>query len=51
MIEKEESKVINQAAVQIPQNVNTITLLEALEILWNKKAVIYLLNFKGNIDN
>ena len=42
MIEKEEQKVITQAAIQIPQNVNTITLLEALQILWNKKFILLL---------
>lgn len=49
MIEKEESKVINQAAVQIPQNVNTITLLEALEILWNKKITLLLFLVVGAV--
>ena len=42
MIEKEEQKVISQAAIQIPQNVNTITLLEALQILWSKKFILLL---------
>ena len=42
MIEKEEQKVISQTAIQIPQNVNTITLLEALQILWNKKFILLL---------
>lgn len=42
MIEKEENKVISQAIIQNSQNANTITLLEALEILWSRKFLLLL---------
>jgi tyrosine-protein kinase Etk/Wzc len=48
MSEKEEQKVISQpTAIQVPQNANTITLLEALEILWDKKFILALFLIVG----
>ena len=47
MNENEENKVVNQAIIQAPQNANTITLLEALEILWDKKFVLFLFLIAG----
>ena len=43
MTEKEEKQVISQATIQIPQDNNTITLLEALQILWDKKWILWAL--------
>ena len=47
MSEKEEQKVISQATIQIPQNANTITLLEAMQILWDKKFLLTLFLLAG----
>ncbi len=47
MNEKEENKVVNQAVVQAQQNANTITLLEAFEILWAKKFILLLFLVAG----
>ena len=47
MSEQEEKKVISQAVIQQPQNADTITLLEALLILWNKKFILFLFLIAG----
>lgn len=47
MTEKEEKQVISQATIQIPQDNNTITLLEALQILWDKKWILFLFLIVG----
>ena len=47
MSEQEEKKVISQAVIQQPQNADTITLLEALLILWNKKFTLFLFLIAG----
>ena len=49
MTEKEEKQVISQATIQIPQDNNTITLLEALQILWDKKWTLFLFLLAGLI--
>jgi tyrosine-protein kinase Etk/Wzc len=49
MTEKEEKQVISQATIQIPQDNNTITLLEALQILWDKKWTLFLFLLVGAI--
>ncbi len=47
---KDENRVISQAIIQNPQNANTITLLEALAILWENKFTLFLfLVFGGGI--
>ncbi len=47
MSEQEEKKVISQAVIQQPQNADTITLLEALLILWSKKFTLFLFLIAG----
>lgn len=47
MSEQEEKKVISQAVIQQPQNADTITLLEALLIFWNKKFTLFLFLIAG----
>lgn len=49
MNEKEENKVISQAIIQAPQNANTITLLEAIEILWHRKFTLLLFLIAGAV--
>ena len=47
MAEKEEKKVVSQATIQLPPDNNTITLLEAIQILWEKKFTLLLFILAG----
>ena len=50
MSEAEKKEVVTPAAIQIPNpNANTITLLEAIQILWEKKLVLALFLIVGTL--
>ena len=49
MAEKEEKKVVSQATIQLPPDNNTITLLEAMQILWEKKFTLLLFILVGGL--
>ena len=49
MSEKEENKVISQTSIQMPQSNDTITLLEAIQILWEKKFTLFLFIIVGAV--
>ena len=47
MQENEEKKIVSQAIIQTTQNADTITLLEAIQILWGKKFTLFLFIILG----
>lgn len=49
MAEKDEKKVVSQATIQLPPDNNTITLLEAMQILWEKKFTLLLFILVGGL--
>lgn len=49
MNEKEEQKIIAQAPIQVQQGNDTITLLEAIQILWDKKFTLALFIIAGGL--
>ena len=49
MEEKEVKKIVSQATIQLPPDNNTITLLEAMQILWEKKFLLLLFILVGGI--
>ena len=49
MEEKEEKKIVSQATIPLPSDSNTITLLEAMQILWEKKFTLLLFILVGGV--
>ncbi|WP_405326608.1 polysaccharide biosynthesis tyrosine autokinase [Fibrobacter sp.] len=49
MEEKEEKKIVSQAAIPLPSDSNTITLLEAMQILWERKFTLLLFILVGGV--